>query len=137
MSRYMAPKMTLKTKRIIEIPLVGLVAAGAHLGLVSSPIPFPFRVTQIKMVFTDDAQNLVRYYPLVSSNRNVSTTSVSDGENLLARQSPVNYFIGKALAKTINCNVEVPETNMHLKVHTLNGAPTPYYTNVTIRIEEL
>ena len=137
MSPYVAPKMDMKGKRVLEIPFVGLVAAGAHLTLVSSPIPFPFRITELKMVYTDDAQSLVRHYWLLSPNRNVSTSSVASGSNLLARQAPTDYYIGKALAKRILCNVEVTDIPMHIKVHTLNGAPTPYYINCSCTIEEL
>lgn len=135
--KFTAPRFRATGKQGYEIPYSGLVAAVSHLGISSNMITFPCRITRIKAIYTDDAQNLVRHYFIYDGNRTVSTTGVSSGINILRGVAPLGYFLGKASIKRIFVNIELPDPPTFIKVHTYNGAPTAYYINCGVSIEEL
>lgn len=141
MSPYIAPKLTVKGKHAVELSFVGRVGiaapTGPHWTIVSSRLMYPFRLTQVTMVFTDDALNLVRHYWLHSGEHSTSIASVPSGTNLFARESPTGYFIGRGIIKRLRCNIEVPEEGEFIKLHTHNTGTTPYDINCSALIEEL
>ena len=141
MPRYVAPKYELKDRRSVELSFVGRVTlaapTGPHLTIVSRRIPYPFRVTQVNMVFTDDALNLVRHYWLHSSEPSTSIVAVPSGINLFSREAPLPYFIGRGIIKRLRCSVPVLETDQHIKLHTNNTGTTPYDIDCSCIIEEL
>ena len=136
--RYRAPKFELSDKRQVELNFEGLVGAGAWLTFVPCPrIPYPFRVVLAKMVFTNEANNLVRVYWLTSTDDNPSTTGIPTGDNIFRKENPIQYFVGKAIIKRINANVEIPERNMFIKCHINNTLPYAYRVNNSLVIQEL
>lgn len=134
---YIAPKFTLVDKRMVEIPFVSTIGAGVHLTLLSSRIPYTFRIIQAKMIFTDDAANLVRHQWLTSSNASISTTGVPSGDNILTIESPTAYFIGRNVIRVINANIKITEINKYLKLYTFNGNAYAYNINCSMIIQEL
>lgn len=141
MGEYVAPKFEIRGKRTIELSFVGRVTlaapTGPHWTIVSRSIPYPFRLTEVEMVFTDDALNLIRHYWLYSHDTNTSISDVPSGNNLFSRESPTPYFIGRGIIKRLRCSIEVPEADMFIKLHTHNLTTGPYDINASCIIEEI
>ena len=135
--RYTAPKFDLLDKRTVELNFEGLVGANAHFTLPRAGISYPFRVLQAKMVFTNEANNLVRVYWLVSTDSSPSIVAVPTGDNVFGRENPVQYFVGKAIIKRVNANVKIPERNRYIKCHIHNTLPYAYRANNSLIIQEL
>lgn len=135
--RYVAPKFNIDDKRQVELNFEGLVGAGAHLTLVTSKISYPFRVVLAKMIFTNEANNLVRVYWLIAGDGSTSTTSIAGGDNIFGRENPTQYFVGKAIIKRVNANVKVEERDRYIKCHIYNTLPYAYTVNNSLTIQEL
>lgn len=141
MSTRPLPRMTAISKRTIELSFVGTVTlaapTGPHWTMVSRAIPYPFRLKQVQMIFTDDALNLVRHYWLYSNAPRRSIASVPSGDNFFAREAPTPYFIGRGIIKRVRSNIEVPDTGRFILLHTHNLSPAAYAFNCSCIIEEL
>lgn len=135
--QYVAPKFTLISKRIAELPFVGTIGAATWLTILTSPISYPFRIVQAKMTFTHEARNLVQYSWLISKNAGTSVTGYPSGDNIFAKETPTAYFIGNAIEKVINCNAEVPDKSTIIKLCTHNLNPYAYYINCTLMVQEM
>lgn len=134
---FKAPKFELFEKRTEEIPFSGTIAAGAHLTMLSGSISYPFRVLQATMVFTNDADNNIRVYWLVSHEISTSTTAVPTGTYIFGRGSPTPYFVGKATVKRAYGNVKFEEAGLYIKCHVHNNGPYPYDFSGSITIQEV
>lgn len=137
MEKFKAPTFEMVAKRVAELPFSGPIAAGAMLSLVSGMITYPFRITRVKMIFTEDANNWIVHEWYVSANRSVSTTGRPSGVNIFGRESPVSSFIGKAIIRKVQCSIEVREGRQYIKLYTNNTGPYLYQINGTITIEEI
>lgn len=131
------PTAKLKPRRRAELNFSGTVGAGTHLTIVSSAIPYGFRVKEAKMIFTVDANNNIRHYWLVSSEPSESTTGVPSGDNIFARENRQSYFIGKSFIRKAVTSLSYPDAPLYIKCHTWNQGAYPYVINCAINIEEL
>jgi len=134
---YKAPKMRFAPRRIAEIPFRGTIAAGVFNTLVSGRIAYPFRITEVKMIFTDDANNWIRHGWYVGRNRSQPTTGPPTGVNIFGRESPVADFVGKAIIRVVPCNIEYPEGGMIIHFYTQNSGPYAYERNASCTIEAM
>lgn len=124
-------------KRQVEINFNGTLATGAFLSVVAGPITYRFRIIQVKMIFTDDANNLVEHGWFISSNAGVSTTGFPSGDNIFSVESPATLFVGKHIVRIANTNVKIDEINRYIKLYTHNTCGTVYAFNCAIVIQEL
>lgn len=138
MSRvFKAPKLDLKSKRVAEIPFRGTLLAGAMVSLNTSLITYPFRVTRVKMIFTDEANNLVIHSWHVRRSAFISTTAGPLGDNLFSREAPTATFTGRAIIRVAECNIEYPEGMRVITLYTNNTSPYAYDFNCAVTIEEM
>ena len=136
MPKYIAPRFDLLEKRYVELNFESNVLTGAHLTLVTGAISYPFRVVLAKMVFSNEANNLVRVYWLTSTDNSTSIVGVPTGDNIFGRENPTQYFVGKAIIKRLNVNVSIPERNLYIKCHIHNTLPYAYRVNNSLVIQE-
>jgi len=134
---YLAPKFSLVSKRMSELPFVSSIGASTWLTIITSPIAYPFRIIQAKMTFTDEARNLVQHSWFTSRNASVSTTTYPSGDNLFGKEMTIAYFIGKAIEKVVNCNIEITDVPSYIKMCTRNLNPYTYLINCTLTIVEM
>lgn len=134
---YKAPKMKLEPRRVAEIPFRGTIAAGAFDTLVSGRIGYPFRITQVKMIFTDDANNWIRHQWRVGRTRSQPATGPPSGTNIFGRESPTATFIGKAIIRVVPCNIEFPTGDRIIHFYTHNSGPYAYERNASCTIEAM
>lgn len=131
------PRLSLRYKRITELTFSGTVAAAGNLTVVAGPIGYPFRIIKAKMVFDDEANNLVQFRWFISGNAIAPATAPPPDVNIFSRENPTSSFIGKAMIKNINTNIEVEEPNRYLKMYVFNGCLYAYIANGTLVIQEL
>ncbi len=134
---FKAPKFELKPRRVVEIPFRGTLAAGTMVTLNSGRITYPFRVTKVKMIFTDEANNQVIHSVHVLGNPYTSTTQAPTGDNLFGRESPTASFVGRSIIRVVPCNVEYPEGRRYIAFFTNNTSPYAYDFNGSVTIEEI
>lgn len=134
---FEAPKFELEARRVVEIPFYASVGAGAHLSLVSNRIAYPFRITRLKMIFDELANNLVQHRWYTSGNRNVSTTGPPSGDDIAARETPLPIYVGRGLVRVVDVNDEYPEGDLHIKLYTFNGLGVAYPINASCTIEAM
>ena len=135
---FNTPEIQYPTKRQITIPLAQAVLnAGAQNTLVSSLIPFPFRIVQVKMFFSFTTNNLVRYYWLVSSSNDISTTGVPSGDNPFSGVGTLPYFVGEGIMRKEVCSYEDKAGRKYVKLHTLNGSLVAQPINASVVVQEL
>ena len=134
---FKAPKFALEARRVVEIPFYGSIGAGAFLTLVSNRISYPFRVTRLKMIFDELANNLVTHQWLTSGNRNVSTTGPPSGDLIGRRESTTPTFTGRGLIRVVDLNDEYPEGDLFIKLYTFNGLGVAYPINASCTIEAM
>jgi hypothetical protein len=134
--RFTAPKFNLLVKRLVEIPFTGTLAAGLHLTLVAGPIPYPFKIIQCKMIFTDIATSVIEHRWFTSRNSGAPATGPPSDENIFGRESPSAYFIGQSLIRIVNCNLAFDERNLYIKLHTYNPSVAVYILNCSIILQE-
>lgn len=126
-----------KLKPTYEIPLVGVIGAGAQGAFVSGKIDKPFRINGIVIIFDTDHVDNVFHYLLVGDTNQVSTTSISTGDNLVPAQSPTPFFIGHNMIRCIKIIKEFPEGKRYLKCHVINTNAYAIVVNASIIIEEI
>jgi len=134
---YIAPKFTLAAKRAAIIPFSATILAGTLETIVSTTIPFKFRITLIEMVFSHGTGNLVEHGWFIDRNVSVSDTGFPSGTNLFARDSATTLFTGDGIIRRIPMNYEVNEEGMHIKLYTNNPLAVDYVVNASIAIQEL
>lgn len=136
------PDLLTTPKRVVEIPFNMTVpaAVGGISGrntLVSSLIPYAFRVLRIKMVFDENAQNLLRIRWFISTNAGTSTTGSPAGDDLTATESPTPYYIGNNLIIISNINQDFPVERHYLKLYAENDNAVAVVANCTVIIQAL
>lgn len=134
---FQVPPLKLEPKRQAEIPFRGTVGAGVFLTLVSGLISYPFRIIQVKMIFTDVANHLVEHRWFVDTNINQPTTGFPTGQNLFSRESPSAGFRGKALIRVVPCNLEFPDGDLRIILGTQNLSNYAYIFDCSCTIQEL
>ena len=134
---YKAPKFEMRPRRVAEIPFRGPIAAGGHNTLISGRIMYPFRITQVKMIFTDDANNWIIHQWKVNRSRSQPTTGPPAGINIFGRESPTASFVGKAIIRVVPCYIEYPEGDLIIHFYTHNTSPYAYERNASITIEAM
>jgi hypothetical protein len=136
------PDVITTPKRTVEIPFNAVVplrvgALNGRVTLVSSLIPYPFRVLRIKMVFDEVALNNLFYRWFISTNAQTSATSPPAGDDLTATESPTPYFIGNNLIITANINQDFPSDRHYLKMYCENANLYAVQANATVILQEL
>jgi len=134
---FKAPRFALEARRVVEIPFYGTVGAGAILSLVSNRISYPFRITRLKMIFDEIANNVVQHRWFTSGNPQVSTTDVPSGDAIASRETPLPIFVGRGLVRIVDINEEFPEGDLFIKLYTLNGLGVAYTINGSCTIEAM
>lgn len=134
---FRPPDFRLLTKRTVEIPFAGAVAGTSWLTLVTNRITYPFRILRAKMVFGQNANNLVQHYWLISTNSSTSITGVPSGDNIFSREAPVGYFAGHLTVRIADANLEYRETGLYVKLVTYNGNAAAYNLDCSLVIQEL
>jgi len=132
-----APRWKPVDKRQVELNFSGTIVNGAFNSVVAGPIPYKFRILLAKMIFTDDANNLVEHGWYISANNSVSTTGPPSGDNVFGRENPTQLFIGDNLIRVANCNVVVDQVNMYIKLYVHNTCGATYTFNCAMIIQEL
>jgi len=132
-----APRYTPIEKRQVELNFYGTLANGAYLSVIAGPISYKYRILQCKMIFTDDANNLVFHGWYIDRNPSVSVTGPPSGDNVFGRENPTQLFIGDNLIRVANCNVAVEETMTYIKLYTHNTCGANYTFNCAMTIQEL
>jgi len=127
----------IELKPTYEIPLSGVIGAGAQGAFVSGKIAKPFRINGIVIVFGSDHIDAVLHYFLAGDTNQVSTTSISTGDNLIPSGSPTPYFIGHNMIRHIKIIKEFPEGNRYLKCHVVNNNAYAITANASLIVEEI
>lgn len=134
---FRSPKFKLETKRVAEIPFQGQVAAGVTLNLASGQITYPFRIIEVKMIFTDEAMNQVFHRWFVGTQGRVNPTGEPAGTNIFGRESPTARFNGRAVIRVVPCNIEFPTGRRYIVLHTDNTSPYQYDFVCSVTVQEL
>lgn len=124
-------------KPTYEIPLSGVIAATAQGGVASARLRKPFRIHDIIINFGDDHADAVLHYFLTSTNKNISTTNISIGDNVVPAESPTPYYIGHAVLRRVKIIKEFKAGRRFLKVHVVNNNAYAITFNVSFIIEEI
>lgn len=133
--RFVAPRFELVGKRVAELPFSGTVAAGGTLTLVSGMITYFFRIKRVKMIITDDANNLITHQWFVSSDPSVADPLAPSGTDIFMGQGAVATFTGKAIIRNVDCNIEVRQRSTYLKLFVVSTSPYAYFVNGTMTVE--
>lgn len=134
---FKAPRFELEKKRVVEIPFYGSIGAGAYLTLHSNLITYPFRVTRLKMIFDELANNQVIHRWFTSGNRGVSTTGPPSGSGIATRETPTPTYVGRGIIRVVNLNAEYPDGDLYIKLYTYNGLGVAYTINASCTIEAM
>lgn len=134
---FRAPIFKPVSKRVASIPFTGNVLAGVWSTLLSTRITYPFRILQIKMVFSSEANNLVQHWWHTSPSLITPVQGQLTADNVFGRESPTAFFVGKSIIRIVNCSLEYPEGNLFIVLQTFNGLAIPYRLNCEIVIEEM
>jgi len=135
--RFIIPEFALKPVRQVEIPFRIAVPTLGYRSVVSGLVSYPFKVVQAKMVFSEEANNLVEHGWFTDINDGVSTTGPPPGDNIFGREGAGAYFTGKGVVKTANTNVEFPTYGLYIKFYTFNGCAYAYTANGSIVIQQI
>jgi hypothetical protein len=137
MEPYIAPRLILPNKRLVELPFSATIPAGSWLTILTSIMPYKFRIMKAKMVFGEEANNLVQHSWFISHNTSVSITGYPSGDNIFAREMTLPYFIGKGIERVVNCNIEIDDLRTCVKLCTYNLNAYPYIINCMLTIQEM
>jgi len=137
LAKYKAPEFEIVAKKAYELPFNGSVGATAQLTFVSSMIAFQFKVTTIKIYFSNNHANGVRHYFLVGRNSQGSTTGIPEGDNMFGQISPSNYHIGDNETIVLHPYALWEEARGYIKVHINNLNAYAVAIKVIIVIEEI
>jgi hypothetical protein len=135
---FTTPDIQYPTKEEIVIPLAqDILAPGAQNTLISSRIAVPFRIVQVKMFFTFNTNNLLRYYWLVSGDNIPSTTGIPSGNNPFSGVGTLPYFVGEGLMRKELCPYRDVDGRKYIKLHAVNGSPVAQPINASVTIQRL
>jgi hypothetical protein len=136
-SVFKCPRFQVNDKRTFEVQFTGVVAAGAGLTLVSNRIAFKFRIVQLKMFFSDEANFWIRHRWFVGSGVSAPTTAPPTDYDVIASESGEVEFTGKGIIRVSACDFSAPNAGMYLKLYTVSSSPYAYTINASALIEEL
>jgi len=136
MVMYRAPKIEVLQKKAYEIPFVQTVGATSQLTLISSLIPFLFKVIIVKIYFSANHANAVGHYILIGRNNQGSTTGIPEGENVLGPYVPLSPLVGDNETIVLQPNYVWPELKGYVKVHVNNARPYTVQIKVLVTIQE-
>ena len=133
---YKAPELKITTTRLYAMVFAqDNLAAGSNTTLLAGPIPFNFRIVNIKAVFRNDAANLTRIYVFQSNNSSLGTTGPPPDTNVLGPYSPSGYLLGEGLILDIDLDYPV-NSGQYVKVHCQNNCAYVQTMNVIVTIAE-
>jgi hypothetical protein len=124
-------------KRIRTIPFDAVLAAGTNNTIIAGQISFRYRITEVEIVFQDNANNQLLVYVLVSKNSNISTTTVPPDYNIFSEFATTPYIVGEGMIKHIDVNHEVEDGEVYIKIYASNLNTYAQVVNVTVKIEEV
>lgn len=131
------PDLLTTPQRVVEIPFNMIVPATGRATLVSSLIPYAFRVLRLKMVFDDKALNLLRIRWFIATNAGTSATGPPAGDDITATESPTPFFIGNNIITTANINQDYPTDRHYIKMYAENDNALPVFANATVILQAL
>jgi hypothetical protein len=111
-----------RPRHVIQFGGLGL-AAGAQATSVSSMIDFPYKILKVKVFFLDNAVPDLRYYILVGSSSDGSTSNVPSGTNIFGPYSGLIFIRGSQGTRIIEPMYDVKDATSFLKVHAWNLDP--------------
>lgn len=129
--------ITVELKPSYEVPLVGVCGANAQTAIVSGVIVNAFRINGAVVIFGDDHIDNVLHYLLVGDTNNISTTNISEGNNIIPPPSPSRFFIGHSMIRKIHVIREYPKGDKYIKCHVVNNNAYAININSSIIIEEV
>ena len=124
-------------RRVAELPFFGTVAAAGWLTIVTARIPYPFRITKVKMFFTQDAYDRIFHSWHVGPSTATPPGGPSTDPNIFARESPVSRFIGHAIIRVVDCDLQFAGGENYIKISTENTGPYAYEINAACVIEAM
>ncbi len=136
-SRFVAPKPEMVTKRQVELEFSSNVGAGAYVTIVAGPIMYPYRILQAVMTFDQLANYNLQYRWFIGTNESAPTTGPPGDTNIFGRENPTAFFVGSGLIKRKNCDVEVREQKSYLKLNIYNGNNYAVYGVGSLLIQEI
>jgi len=139
---FKAPAFELKPRRVVTIPFRANLIAGSDECVATNLITYPFRIIEVRMIFTDDANHWIRHMWLVGRSLSAFTVATpAQGppgiDNIFQRESPAADFSGKAIIRVVPCAVEFPEGMMYIHLHTDNTGPYAYDYAASVTIEAM
>lgn len=140
---FKAPTFELKPRRVVTIPFRGNLATVSDICDATNLITYPFRIIEVKMIFTDEANNWIRHRWLAARTRRTfpATTAPIAGvpgiDNIFQRESPAAEFRGKAIIRVVPCAIEFPEGMMFIYLYTHNAGPYAYEYAASVTIEAM
>ena len=140
---FKAPAFELKPRRVVTIPFRGNLATVSDILEATNWIMYPFRIIEVKMIFTDEANNWIRHRWLVSRSQRpfAATTAPIAGvpgiDNIFGQESPAAEFRGKAIIRRVPLSVEFPEGRLYLYLYTHNAGPYAYEYAASVTIEAM
>jgi hypothetical protein len=131
------PDYDLSSRRVVEIPFNMTVPAAGRNTLVSSLIPYGFRILRLVMIFDENALNNLRLRWFISTNAGTSATGPPAGDDITATESPTPYFIGNNVILTANINQDYPVDRHYIKLYAENTNAVAVVANCTCILQQL
>ena len=124
-------------KRGGEVLFIFTVNNLSWLTVVSSPIPFGFKIACIRMCFDDDHVNNVQHYWLCDHNATVSATGISGGVSVFGQVVPTPFIVGSNREMRLYPNFVYEGKLNYIKlcIHNLNNYVVQI--NCSVYIEEI
>jgi hypothetical protein len=114
------------------------LAVSTRATLVSSRIPFAYRVVEIAPYWEPGTGNLLRLNLYAGQNDEAPTDAEPDDRALLGGLGPVNYLAGQGYYQRMPMSVTVPEVDTYLKLHARNVDPeNTHNVSAVVLIEKL
>ena len=118
-------------KRIMEMNFSDVVLAGATLCLCAGPVPFPFALSLVKMIFTDDANNWIKLNWYVCDSYQPRTTTSPSGTNPFSQAGAGGGFYGVAIERVAYSNMKFPEPGKYIALLIESVSPYDYRMNAS------
>jgi len=118
-------------KRIMEINFSDTVPAGATLTLCAGPIPFPFALSLVKMIFTDAANNWIKLNWYVCDSFQAREGTTPSGVNPFQQGMTGGGFYGVAIERVAYSNMKFTEPGKYLALLIESASPYPYRMNAS------
>jgi hypothetical protein len=123
--------------QILTYLFSGTVSALSRLTLVSSRIPFAFRLKKIDAYFPPGTNRLNQIQVFVSGDDGAPTTEIVDESNPLEARGNVDYLVGNDERRWIAHEVDYLQRGQFLKVHANNTDGVEHTIDVSVTIARL